>query len=308
MSTTEPYYSYSTWLKRHFNVKVQKISIDAGFTCPNRDGVVGTGGCVFCNNRAFNTSYCNPSHSISRQIENGKKFYAEKYPDMKYLAYFQAYSNTYAPIEVLRRRFEEALGANDIVGIIIATRPDCIDDEILDYIHELSKKSFVVLEYGIESTFNSTLALINRGHDYECTVNAFNKTAELGIMTCGHIILGLPGEDERMMLMQANTLSRLPMEILKIHQLQIIRGTKLADDFASGRLPYPFADVDAYIQLLSAFIQRLRPDLALERFVSQSPRDLLIAPQWGVKNQLFNERLKEYMCRNGIHQGDLYEP
>ena len=307
MSPTEPFFSYSEWLKHRFSGKLQKLPIDAGFTCPNRDGTKATGGCVFCNNKAFNTSYCDSSHSISRQIENGKKFYADKYPDMRYLAYFQAYSNTYAPVEVLRQRFEEALAAEDVVGIIIATRPDCVNEEKLDYIGTLSTRSFVMMEYGIESTFDSTLRRINRGHDFACTVNAMNETARRRIITCGHTILGLPGEDEHMMLEQARALSQLPIDVLKIHQLQIIRGTTLANEFSSGLVAYPFADVEAYINLLVSFIRRLRPTIALERFVSQCPNGLLIAPKWGVKNQLFNQRLKENMQRNGYRQGDLYD-
>lgn len=213
----EQYYNdFGSWIRKQFPFRVQKISIDAGFTCPNRDGRFGRGGCVFCDNHTFNPKYCRPTRTITEQLEDGKRFFGKKYPEMKYLAYFQAYSNTYAPEETLRKLYEEALNVKDVVGIVVGTRPDCVNDEILNYLEELNKKTFLIVEYGIESCNNETLKLINRGHDFACTQQAIEATAKRGIYVGGHIILGLPGEDRSESLRQAPIISSLPLTILKI--------------------------------------------------------------------------------------------
>jgi radical SAM protein (TIGR01212 family) len=283
---------------------VQKISIDAGFTCPNRDGRISTGGCIYCDNRTFNPSYCQRRLSVSNQLAEGKQFFARKYPDMKYLAYFQAFTNTYAPIAQLKALYEEALQVEDIVGIVIGTRPDCVSDELLDYLAELNERTFVLVEYGIESTNNDTLLRINRGHSFEQSVSALERTHQRGLITGAHIILGLPGEDAAESLRQAPILSQLPIDILKIHQMQIIRGTRLAEEFE--REPFHIYTVDEYIELIAQYIQRLRPDMVLERFVSQSPKELLIAPHWGLKNYEFTNKLVNYLKAKDIHQGQLF--
>ena len=299
-----PYYNdYGTWIRRQFPYRVQKISIDAGFTCPNRDGRISTGGCIYCDNRTFNPSYCQRRLSVSNQLAEGKQFFARKYPDMKYLAYFQAFTNTYAPIAQLKALYEEALQVEDIVGIVIGTRPDCVSDELLDYLAELNERTFVLVEYGIESTNNDTLLRINRGHSFEQSVSALERTHQRGLLTGAHIILGLPGEDAAESLRQAPILSQLPIDILKIHQMQIIRGTRLAEEFE--REPFHIYTVDEYIELIAQYIQRLRPDMVLERFVSQSPKELLIAPHWGLKNYEFTNKLVNYLKQNDIHQGQL---
>lgn len=300
-----PYYNdYGTWIRRQFEFRVQKISIDAGFTCPNRDGRISTGGCIYCDNRTFNPSYCQRRLSVSNQLAEGKQFFARKYPDMKYLAYFQAFTNTYAPIAQLKALYEEALQVEDIVGIVIGTRPDCVSDELLDYLAELNERTFVLVEYGIESTNNDTLLRINRGHSFEQSVSALERTHQRGLLTGAHIILGLPGEDAAESLRQAPILSQLPIDILKIHQMQIIRGTRLAEEFE--REPFHIYTVDEYIELIAQYIQRLRPDLVLERFVSQSPKELLIAPHWGLKNYEFTNKLVNYLKAKDIHQGQLF--
>ena len=289
------YNDFGTWIRKQFpDFRVQKISIDAGFSCPNRDGKISSGGCTYCDNRTFNPSYCDRKKSISEQLEEGKSFFARKYPDMKYLAYFQAYTNTYAKVEQLREMYEEALRMEDVVGIMIGTRPDCMSDELLDYLEELNKRTFLLVEYGIESANDDTLRRINRGHDFACSRDAVERTHARGILTGGHIIIGLPGEDAEESLRQAPIISSLPLDILKIHQMQIIKGTRLAQEYAEH--PFHVYLVEEYIDVIVRFIRLLRPDLVLERFVSQSPKELLVAPKWGLKNyeftNLLNNRLK----------------
>ena len=301
---TPHYNDYGTWIRRQFPYRVQKISIDAGFTCPNRDGRISTGGCIYCDNRTFNPSYCQRRHSVTQQLEEGKRFFAHKYPDMKYLAYFQAFTNTYAPLSQLKALYEEALQVDDIVGIVIGTRPDCVSDELLDYLAELNQRTFVLVEYGIESANNDTLLRINRGHSFEQSQEAIQRTHQHGLLTGAHIILGLPGEDAAESLRQASIISSLPIDILKIHQMQIIRGTRLAEEFAAN--PFHIYTVDEYIQLIAEYIQRLRPDLILERFVSQSPKELLIAPHWGLKNYEFTNLLVNCLKQNKIYQSQFF--
>jgi radical SAM protein (TIGR01212 family) len=302
---TPYYYDYGTWIRHRFLFRVQKISIDAGFTCPNRDGRLSTGGCIYCDNRTFNPAYCQRKDSITQQLEAGKQFFARKYPEMKYLAYFQAYTNTYASISHLRELYEEALSVKDIVGIVIGTRPDCISDELLDYLEDLNRRTFLIVEYGVESANDDTLRRINRGHSFAQSRLAIEKTHQRGILTGAHIILGLPGEDAQENLRQAPLISSLPIDILKIHQMQIIRDTRLADEFELE--PFHIYSVNEYIELIANYIQRLRKDLVLERFVSQSPKELLITPQWGLKNHEFTDLLNNYLKNHQIHQGDLLE-
>ena len=301
-----PYYNdYGTWIRRQFPFRVQKISIDAGFTCPNRDGRISTGGCIYCDNRTFNPEYCQRRDSVSLQLEAGKQFFGRKYPDMRYLAYFQAYTNTYGTTDRLRELYEEALKAEDVVGIVIGTRPDCVNDELLDYLEELSHRTFLMVEYGVESANDDTLRLINRGHTFDDSVNAITKTHERGILCGAHIILGLPGEDGQESLRQAPIISALPIDVLKIHQMQIVKGTLLAEMYASK--PFHVYTVEEYISLIANYIQRLRKDLVLERFVSQSPKEMIIAPHWGLKNYEFTNLLNNYLRREGIHQGQSEE-
>ncbi|SFG12195.1 TIGR01212 family radical SAM protein [Prevotella sp. KH2C16] len=296
---------YGSWIRSKFPFKVQKIAVDAGFSCPNRDGRISRGGCIYCDNRTFNPPYCNPGKSVRKQIREGKAFFGRKYPDMKYIAYFQAFTNTYAPVGDLKRLYEEALQDSDVVGIVIGTRPDCISDELLDYLAELNHRTFLVVEYGIESANDETLRLINRGHSFKCCEEAIRKTHERGIITGGHIILGLPGEDANESLRQAPIISSLPLDILKIHQMQVVRGTQLARMYAEQ--PFHLYTVEEYIELTARYIQFLRKDLVLERFVSQSPPDLLIAPKWGLKNYEFTNLLMNYLKANDIHQGIILE-
>lgn len=301
-----PYNDFSSFLKRHFPYKVQKISLNAGFTCPNRDGSKGWGGCTYCNNQTFNPDYCRTEKSITQQLEEGKQFFARKYPDMKYLAYFQAYTNTYGELQTLIAKYEEALAVSDVVGLVIGTRPDCMPDALLDYLSELNKRTFLLVEYGIESTDNDTLRRINRGHTYEQAEEAVCRTAERGILVGAHVILGLPGETHDALLMQARRLSQLPLTTLKLHQLQLIKGTRMAAEYQQHPEDFHLFELDEYVDMVVDYVQHLRPDLVLERFVSQSPADLRIAPHWGVRNYEFNALVQKKMKKFGIFQGKLY--
>ena len=282
---------YGTWLREQLGAKVQKIAINAGFTCPNRDGRVGWGGCTYCNNQTFNPAYCQTTKSVTEQLEEGKRFFARKYPDMKYLAYFQAYTNTYADVEHCIALYEEALRVEDVVGIVIATRPDCVPDALLDYLTELNRRTFLIIEYGIESANDETLKRINRGHTFADSVLAIKRTAERGIRVGGHMILGLPGEDHDELMRQARLIGQLPLTTLKLHQLQIIKGTKMEEEWQET--PWSLPSVDEYIELVLDYISLLPPTLVLERFVSSSPASLLVAPRWGLKNYEFVNRLNK---------------
>lgn len=262
---------------------MQKLAVDAGFSCPNRDGRLSTGGCTFCNNDAFNTSYCDRRKSITRQLEDGKRFFGRKQAGTKYLAYFQAFSNTYAPLPLLKAMYEEALAVDDVTGIVIGTRPDCVDKEKLDYIEQLSRRALVIMEYGLESCNDATLRRVNRGHDFACGKRAIEETHKRGIHTCAHLILGLPGEDKAEMLRQADVVSSLPIDILKLHQLQIVRGTAMAREYEQH--PFHTFTLEEYVDLLADYLPRLRDDMVMERFVSETPPKLLMAPRWGVKPQ-----------------------
>ena len=291
------YNEYGLWLKEQLGVKVQKISLNAGFTCPNRDGRVGAGGCTYCNNQTFNPDYCVTTKSITRQLEEGKHFFSRKYPDMKYLAYFQAYTNTYDSLQNLKAKYEEALSVPDVIGLVIGTRPDCMPNDLLDYLSDLNHRTFLLVEYGIESIYDATLSRINRGHTHTQTADAVTRTAACGIRTGAHLILGLPGE--------AGTLSALPLTTLKLHQLQLIKGTRMAQEFAEQPSDFHLFTPEEYIDLVIDFIERLRPDLILERFVSQSPSSLLALPGWGLKNHEFVDRLRARMQTRNAHQGRL---
>lgn len=303
MDKSSRYNDFSTFLAGKFPFKVQKISVNAGFTCPNRDGSKGYGGCTYCNNQTFNPAYCRTEKTVMAQLEDGKAFFARKYPKMKFLAYFQAYTNTYGELQELRRMYEEALSVEGVVGLVIGTRPDCMPDSLLDYLEELNRRTFLLVEYGIESADDGTLERINRGHDFACTEDAVRRTAARGILTGGHVILGLPGEGRERLLEQADVLSGLPLTTLKLHQLQLIRGTRMAREFETHPEDFHLYTAEEYIELVIDYMEHLRNDIVLERFISQSPKELLIAPDWGLKNYEFTERLKKRMEERDAWQG-----
>ena len=300
------YTQLSDFFAQFFPHKVQKISIHAGFTCPNRDGSKGSGGCTYCNNQTFSPDYCHTEESITAQLNKGIAFFGKKYPNMKYLAYFQAYTNTYAEREVLIKKYEEALRVPGVVGIIIGTRPDCMPDALLDYLRELSKRTFVMVEYGVESTNDRTLQYINRGHDWACSRQTIERTAARGIITGAHMILGLPGESREEIIEHARQLSLLPIQTIKLHQLQIIRHTRMAKQLFEEPERFHLFDVDEYIDLAIDFIQYLRKDIVVERFISQSPKELLIAPDWGLKNYQFTAKVHKRLAERDAWQGALY--
>lgn len=300
------YNEFGPWLKNLLGMKVQKISINAGFTCPNRDGSVGVGGCTYCNNQTFNPEYCRTEKSVAQQLEEGKRFFARKYPEMKYMAYFQAYTNTYSELDDLKRKYEDALGVDGVVGLVIGTRPDCVPDNLLDYLAELNRQVCVIVEYGIESVYDKTLERINRGHDYACVVDAVNRTSERGLITGGHVILGLPGESRDDVLKCADVLSELPLTTLKLHQLQLIKGTRMAEEYFANPEGFHLFGADEYVDLVIDYVERLRPEIVLERFVSQSPSSLLAIPGWGLKNFEFVEKVRHRMEERNAYQGRLY--
>ena len=299
------YNDYSAWFRQRFEGRVQKISLDAGFTCPNRDGSRGTGGCTYCNNKSFNPDYCRTEKIIEDQIIKGIQFFAAKYPTMRYLAYFQAYSNTYASVEILRQAYEEALMHPEIIGLVIATRPDCLSEEILDLLQEFAGKCYVSLELGIESFKDETLQQINRGHNVQESVEAIHRIAQRGIDNCIHLILGLPGEGDEDFIQYAKILSELPVHSIKLHQLQIHKGTRMALDYQKNPEGFHLFEVQEYADLVVRFLEHLSPRIFVQRFVSSAPAGMVIAPKWGLKNYEFVAKVDKLMKERDSWQGKL---
>ena len=301
------YNDFSGYFRRKFDGRVQKISIDAGFTCPNRDGSRGMGGCSYCNNQTFSPAYCHLEKSVTAQLNEGIEFFARKYTSIKYLAYFQAYSNTYAPVENLKMLYEEALGHPQIIGLVIATRPDCLTNEILDYLQLLAQKYYIMVEFGIESHKDMSLDRINRGHTFQESVKALQETARRKIHNCAHLILGLPGETELDWLDQARVISTLPVENLKLHQLQIHKNTRMYREYVQNPEQYPMFSVEGYLDLVVQYLELLNPAIIVERFVSEAPDDLLVAPRWGLKNFEFTAKLEKLLEARDTWQGRLFQ-
>lgn len=294
MSTaTLPYRSFSSFLAEHFpGEKVQKITLTAGFSCPTRDGSRGKGGCTYCNNKSFSPNYAAKQRSITEQLDEGIRFFSRKYPAMKYLAYFQSYTNTYGAVEDCIAKYEEALAHPGVVGLIIGTRPDCMPEPLLDYLSALARGRFVLIEYGVESTLDRSLERIQRGHSWAESVETIERTHRAGIMVGAHIILGLPGESREELLSHADHLGALPLTTLKIHQLQIIKGTLMAGEYLRQPEDFHLFTEEEYIALCVDFVRRLPHGLVIERFVSQSPPELLLAPRWGWKNFEFTAKIE----------------
>ena len=266
------FYSYAQYFRRRFGGRVQKLSIDAGFSCPNRDGLLGYGGCTFCNNDAFNPSYCMPSKSVTQQLDEGIEFHRWRYSrNHGYLAYFQAYSNTYAPLEVLKARYQEALDHPQVVGLVIGTRPDCVDTSKLDYIQSLAREHYVAVEYGIESCYDATLERVHRGHTMACTQDAIRETVSRGIPCGGHLILGLPGETPQMLLDQVPLLNSLGLTSLKFHQLQILKGSLMEKEYQHYPERFKSFPLEEYVNLIADILELLSPDIVVERFAGEVP-------------------------------------
>ncbi|MBK7128540.1 MAG: TIGR01212 family radical SAM protein [Crocinitomicaceae bacterium] len=301
-------YHFADYLKKNFSCAVQKISINAGNSCPTRDGTKGYGGCTYCNISTFTPAYCLENNSVDVQIKQGMQFFAGKKKNPKFLAYFQAYTNTYDESYKLIEYFESALQFDDIVGLIVGTRPDCISDEILDYLQKKSKQVYVAVEFGVESTDNKSLARINRGHTFEETQEAFFRSANRGIHLGAHLIIGLPGESKEIIISHAKNISALPVDTLKLHHLQIVKGTIMAHQFETSRQNFNLMQSEQYFDLIAEFIAHLRPNIAIERFISQAPQNLLIAPDWkGLKNHQTGRLIEQVMKEKKLFQGKYFQ-
>ena len=308
MELKRRYTNFSDKLKELFGARVQKLSIDAGFTCPNRDGHVGVGGCTFCDNASFSPDYCRTAGGITAQIDAGISFFGAKYPNQKYLAYFQNYSATYAPLSVIIERVEEALAHPKISGIVIGTRPDICSNEVLDYLEELAKVCYVGIEFGVESTNDSVLKSVNRGHSYEVSEDAILRAAGRGIYVGAHLIIGLPGESQEEALQGAIKVSNLPIDVLKLHQLQIIKGTAMEKEYE--RVPEDFItfSLDEYVDFFVDFLECLRPDLYIERFAGEVPPRFVNHTPWGlIRNTELLRLLDQRLCERDTFQGKLYK-
>lgn len=303
------YNSFAAAGRDKYGERLQKLVLDAGFSCPNRDGTISTGGCSYCDNAAFHPGYSTPGKSLHQQIDEGIGFHKVRYRRAsRYLAYFQSFSNTYAPLEVLRERYGDALSHPDIAGIVIGTRPDCIDDEKLDYIASLKERGFLVtVEYGVESCYDETLRHINRGHDFACAADAIRRTASRGIDTGAHFIIGLPGETPQMILDSASKINGLPLTSIKFHQLQIIRGTAMEAEWEEHPERFYAPSLDEYLDFITDLLERLRPDLCIERVAGEVPPRFVKETRWGlIRNFQILHLLDEKLESRGTWQGRLY--
>lgn len=293
------YNSFVGYFRRKYGERLQKIVLDAGFTCPNRDGKVGRGGCTYCDNAAFHPSYSTAGKSLHQQMDEGIEFHKVRYRTTEhYLAYFQSFSNTYAPLERLKQLYEEALSHPSVVGIVVGTRPDCVDEQKLDYLAELAKEHVVIVEYGIESCYDETLRRINRGHDFETARRAVEMTAQRGLDVGVHFILGLPGETRQMMLDSCAMINALPIRSVKFHQLQIVKGTRMEQEYAACPEDFERFALDEYLDFFVDMLERLRPDIFIERFVGEVPPRFVNETPWGlIRNvellRLLDRRLEE---------------
>ena len=297
------------YYKRVYGERLQKLVLDAGFSCPNRDGTAGFGGCTYCDNAAFHPGYSTPGKTLAQQIDEGIEFHRVRYRNTShYLAYFQAYSNTYAPVARLRQLYSEALAHPSVVGLVIGTRPDCVDDEKLDYLAELQEQGHVIqLELGIESCYDSVLEHINRGHNFDCARNAVEAAASRGLRTCAHFILGLPGETRGMMLDSCDAISLLPLHSVKFHQLQIVKGTAMEREYAEHPERFEQFSLDEYLDFMTDMLERLRPDLYIERVAGEVPPRFVGESRWGmVRNFQILHMLDERMEKRDARQGRLY--
>lgn len=302
------YNSFVGYFKQKYGCRLQKIVVDAGFTCPNRDGSKGVGGCTYCNNDAFHPNYSTPDKPILQQLEEGIEFHLNRYRTTEnYLAYFQSYTNTYAPLEDLKRLYEQALKHPKVMGIVIGTRPDCVDEKKLDYLKELSREKIVIVEYGIESCYDKTLKRINRGHDFATAVKAVEATAARGLHQGAHFIFGLPGESREELMGMAPIINKLPLNSVKFHQLQIIKGTAMEREFESNREDFIQFTLDEYLDFFVDFLELLRPDLYIERFAGEVPPRFVNATPWGkVRNVELLRMLERRLQERDTYQGAKY--
>ena len=278
---------YGDFLRQLYGCKVQKLNVNAGFTCPNRDGTLGWGGCTYCNNASFTPAFGRASSSVKQQLLEAKRFYDRKYADMKYVAYFQSFTNTYASVDRLRELYEEALAVDDVVGLVISTRPDCLSDDVIDLLHNINEKHKVIVEIGVETAHDRTLQLINRCHSWQCAQDAINRVAGAGLPVGVHLILGLPGESEDDMKATVEAISKMPVATIKFHQLQVLRGTRLAQQWESAEVRLLDWSPQDYAEVCRQLISLLPDGIVVERLVSSAPRELLLHPRWGLKPAQF---------------------
>lgn len=307
MKSSFLYNPYGKFLQEKFGARVHKVSVHAGFTCPNRDGTVARGGCTYCNIVSFTPERARPKYSVRDQIDAGIAFVKKRFEAQKVIVYFQPYSNTYAPVEHLEALYRDALSHPEVIGLSIGTRPDCIDDEKLIMLANLARETFIGLEYGIESVYDETLRLINRGHDFACTARAIRHTREFGLQVTGHTILGFPNETEAQMLASVDVINSLGVDVLKIHNLHIVRHTELARQYANQ--PFHVYSFDEWKDLVIRYLERLAPEIIIERLYGEASRDLLVAPRWNLSKAEIIQSIETEMRRRGTHQGRLaYAP
>ena len=320
------YNSFVGYFKRRYGERLQKIVLDAGFTCPNRDGKVGRGGCTYCDNAAFHPSYSTSGKSLHQQLDEGIEFHKVRYRTTEhYLAYFQSFSNTYAPLDRLRELYEEALSHPSVVGLVIGTRPDCVDEEKLDYLSDLAQgrvlsgwtrtlvgepernAPIIIVEYGVESCYDQTLQRINRGHDFETARRAIEMTAKRGLDVGVHFILGLPGETRQMMLDSCSLINALPIRSVKFHQLQIVKGTRMEQEYSECPEDFERFALDEYLDFFVDMLERLRPTLSIERFVGEVPPRFVNETPWGlIRNVELIRLLEQRLESRQTWQGRLY--
>jgi hypothetical protein len=296
-----PYNSFGSWMKKTFGKNIFKVNVDAGFTCPNRDGTVARGGCIYCNNDSFRPNSCKPSMSVTEQVENGISYLRKRYGGAGFVAYFQPYTNTYAPVDELEKLYLQALSHPDVIGIAVGTRPDAVDPEKISLLQRLAEKYFVLVEYGLQSVYDKSLLYINRGHDYRCFLDALEMTAGRGIHVGAHVIAGFPTETRAETLAMADEIATLSIGFLKIHQLQVVRHTALAAIFEAQ--PFPVFSYDEYMDFLVDFIRRLPQRIVLQRLFATAPDDILIAPRWDKSRHEITRDIQERLKTGGVWQG-----
>jgi radical SAM protein (TIGR01212 family) len=298
----KPINFYSGYMKKAYGQRIQKVSVEAGFTCPNRDGKVAHGGCTYCNNESF-SPMLGSGLSVSEQVRTGIERLKRRYKAKQFLAYFQSYSNTYAPLNTLKDLYSQALAHPEVIGLSIGTRPDCIDDEILDYLQQLSEQYDITIEYGLESMSDKTLTQINRGHDYQCYLDAIEKTAKRGIKICTHIIIGLPGEQRDHWIETAKELSKQPIDFLKIHQLHIVKNTVLGAQYT--KKPFKTLNEQEYINILIEFLEHLDNRIIIQRLFGEAPQEILLSEHWHSSLSELRQKIETEMIQKNTYQGRL---
>jgi radical SAM protein (TIGR01212 family) len=295
------YNSFGSYIKKHFGTTVYKVNVDAGFTCPNRDGTISTSGCIFCNNDSFRPNSCTPNLSLIEQIRNGITYIKKRYKAEKFLVYFQPYTNTYAPVDELERLYRVALSEPSVIGLAIGTRPDTVDEDKIALLETLSEKYFIIIEYGMQSMYDRTLEFINRGHDYNTFLKTLNLTKNRGIFVGAHLIVGFPTETREEMLSMADEVSHIPIDFLKIHQLQVIKDTPLETIYTEN--PFYVFGYGEYLEFVTEFIERLSPRIVLQRLFATAPDDILIAPRWGKSRQEILRDIEKRLEFKDTYQG-----